>query len=71
MIRRVILLAAALPLAGCGASLLPWAVASGGILTGVAGVTNADVSLFKAYIDWRTASSTPTTGAASTPAATH
>jgi hypothetical protein len=39
-------------------------VATGGILTGVAGVTNADVKLLQLYIDWRKAPPASTPAAA-------
>jgi hypothetical protein len=56
---RIVLLAALLPLCGCAAAALPWVAAAGGILTGTAALTNADVSAAKAYVAWRNGQAAP------------
>lgn len=47
---RLVLLALLVTLSGCTA---PMAMAVGGVLMGVAAVTNADVNAAQAYVDWR------------------
>lgn len=37
----------------CGCVPVAYYAAAGGILTGMAAVTNADVSAIKAYCEWR------------------
>ena len=53
MIRATALLLAILGLSGCGVAPVIWVGAAGGILTGVAAVTNADVNAAEAYCKWR------------------
>ena len=52
-----------------GCQMIPpaTALAIGGVLTGVAGVTNADVNAFQAYIDWRKGQAVPVTAVVGTP----
>lgn len=54
---RAGLLILLLALPGCS---VPAMVAAGGVLTGVAAVTNADVQAAEAYAQWRRAQTPPT-----------
>lgn len=47
---RLAAIAALIILSGC---TVPALMATGGVLMGVAAVTNADVSAAQAYVDWR------------------
>ena len=65
---RAVSLVALLTLSGCVSA--PILVGVGGVLTGIAGLTNADVSAAEAYVAWRKtqATATPAPSAAPAPA---
>jgi hypothetical protein len=55
-------LVALLALSGCQAIPPAMVVGIGGILTGGAALTNADVSAAEAYVNWRKSQTVPVTG---------